>query len=161
MIRYSEQLGLLESQTLGDVFALYHSIFHDDGAERYFYGRIATNPFLYTVVAFDKKAVVGFKIGYFDGDDVFYSWLSAVKPSHRGQGIGAELMDKQYSWAQRQGVKTIRTKTRNQWKEMMVLNLKHDFNIVETYVPEDGELRIVMEREVEPLPVAVEVEAEA
>ncbi len=98
------------------------------------------------LLALHNGQVVGYKIGYQDRKSRFYSWLGGVHPEYRGQGIASELMRKQHDWCEKQGYKVIRTQTKNQWRSMLILNLRHGFDIVGTYTDEKGEPKIILER---------------
>jgi GNAT superfamily N-acetyltransferase len=77
---------------------------------------------------------------------VFYSWLGAVNSKYRRQGIAEELMRMQHDWCSQNGYKKIQTKTLNQWKSMLILNIKHGFDIVETFHDNKGVLKIILEK---------------
>ncbi|HEY8343405.1 MAG TPA: GNAT family N-acetyltransferase [Calditerricola sp.] len=44
---------------------------------------------------------------------------------YRRRGIATELMKRQHAWCRRHGYQTIRTHTKNKWREMLILNLRH------------------------------------
>lgn len=90
--------------------------------------------------------MVGYKIGYQDRKSRFYSWLGGVYPEYRGQGIASELMLKQHEWCKQHGYAVVRTQTKNKWRSMLILNLRHGFNIVGTYTDEKGEPKITLEK---------------
>ncbi len=100
---------------------------------------------LQTLVAVVNEQVVGCKLGYERQPGQFYSWLGAVHPEFRGQGIASELMRRQHDWCRRQNHQTIRTQTYNQWREMLVLNLRFGFDIIGTVQGKRG-LTIVLEK---------------
>jgi len=99
------------------------------------------------LVAMDGEQVVGYKIGYETSADQFYSWYGAVHPYYRGQGIASELMKRQHAYLKEAGYKTVSTKTRNKWREMLILNIKNGFDVIETFVDGDGIHRIVLEKQ--------------
>ena len=45
------------------------------------------------------------------------------------------------------GFKKVRTKTKNKFKSMLLLNIKTGFDIVDTYMGADDELRIILEKD--------------
>ena len=100
---------------------------------------------LQTQLAVVNEQVVGCKLGYERKPRQFYSWLGAVHPEFRGQGIASELMRRQHDWCRRQNHQTIRTQTYNQWREMLVLNLRFGFDIIGTVQGKRG-LTIVLEK---------------
>lgn len=107
---------------------------------------LSGRPQILILVAIDIERVVGYKIGYQDRKSRFYSWLGAVYPEYRGQGIGSELMSKQHEWCKNQGYKVVRTQTKNKWRSMLILNIRHDFNIIGTFTDDKGETKIILEK---------------
>lgn len=90
--------------------------------------------------------VVGCKLGYERQPGHYYSWLGGVLPEFRGQGLAAELLGRQHAWAREQGYHRIRTHTYNRWRAMLLLNLRHGFDIIGTVQGRHG-LTIVLEKE--------------
>jgi GNAT superfamily N-acetyltransferase len=90
--------------------------------------------------------LIGCKLGYERKPGHYYSWLGGVEPAFRGQGVAAELMRLQHAWCLQQGYRRIRTQTYNQWRAMLLLNLKAGFDIVGTMQGAHG-LVIVLEKE--------------
>lgn len=72
---------------------------------------------------------VGFKAGYELDRSKFYSWLGGVDPEFRRFGIATRLMEEQHAWAKNNGYKSIVTKTKNKFRNMLRLNLSHGFEI--------------------------------
>ncbi|GAB2591414.1 GNAT family N-acetyltransferase [Spirosoma areae] len=100
---------------------------------------------LQTLLATANGQVIGCKLGYERKSGHFYSWLGGVHPGARGQGIASELMRRQYDWCRQRGYHTIRTQTYNQWRDMLILNLRHGFDIIGTVQGKWG-LVIVLEK---------------
>ncbi|GAB3698008.1 hypothetical protein GCM10027592_22680 [Spirosoma flavus] len=96
-------------------------------------------------LAVSGERVVGCKLGYERQPGEFYSWLGCVHSDFRGQRIASELMKRQHEWCRQRGYQTIRTQTYNQWRSMLILNLKHGFDIVGTVQGKRG-LTIVLEK---------------
>jgi predicted GNAT superfamily acetyltransferase len=130
---------------LRGVMDLYENIFGTDKTEKVLH-RLRTMRPMYIACVQDSDALVGFKIGYAIDKNVFYSWLGGVDERYRGKGIAAQLMTQQHDWCKRQGFKKIRTKTMNKWRNMLILNIKAGFDIVETYRDEHNILKIVLEK---------------
>ena len=97
-------------------------------------------------LAFVGEELVGCKLGYERKPGHYYSWLGGVHPDYRGQGIAAELMRRQHAWCREQGYQRIRTQTYNRWRAMLLLNLRHGFDIIGTVQGRHG-LTIVLEKE--------------
>ncbi|WP_432357782.1 GNAT family N-acetyltransferase [Sporosarcina sp. UB5] len=98
------------------------------------------------VVAVEDNLVVGYKIGYSISADRYYSWYGGVHEEYRGRGIASKLMELQHRIVKEAGYETIETKTRNKWRNMLILNIKHGFDITETFADDEGIHRIVLEK---------------
>lgn len=101
-------------------------------------------PFL-CLLALINGQVVGYKIGYARKPTQFYSWLGCVSPDFRGRGIASELMTRQHNWCRQNGYLTIQTQTMNRWRTMLLLNLRHGFDIIGTQQGHRGVI-IVLEK---------------
>lgn len=100
---------------------------------------------LWVHLAFDSDAPVGFKLGYERKPGHFYSWLGGVLPNYRKAGIASALMQQQHDWCRANGYQTVRTQTYNQWRNMLILNLRHGFEVVGTIQGKHG-LMIILEK---------------
>lgn len=99
-------------------------------------------------VANDASKVVGFKIGYEFKNHTYYSWLGGVHSDYRGKGIASELMRRQHELVRTLGYKKVRTISRNKKREMLLLNIKFGFDVIETFMSEKGTHKIVLEKEI-------------
>ncbi|MDU0370397.1 GNAT family N-acetyltransferase [Hymenobacter endophyticus] len=97
-------------------------------------------------LAYENNQLVGCKLGYERKPGHYYSWLGGVHPDFRGRGIAAELMGQQHAWCAAQGYRRVRTQTYNRWRAMLLLNLRHGFDIIGTVQSSRG-LNIVLEKE--------------
>lgn len=57
-------------------------------------------------------------------------------------------MENQRRWLKENGYHKVRTKTKNKWRDMLILNLKNGFEIIGTYTDEKGEPKIILEKNV-------------
>lgn len=91
--------------------------------------------------------LVGFKVGYELDRSKFHSWLGGVDPDYRRFGVATLLMEEQHAWAKASGYRFIQTKTKNEFRNMLRLNLKHGFEIsgLETSAS-NGEMKIVLRK---------------
>lgn len=103
-----------------------------------------------TILARVAGEPAGFKAGYALDDRVFYSWLGGVLPEFRRTGIGQMLLDYQHRWCREQSFRIIRTHTLNQWKNMLLLNLRNGFDIAGTFTDERQTLKIILEKKLYP-----------
>lgn len=98
-------------------------------------------------IAHENNKVLGFKLGYELEIDEYYSWRGAVIVEERKRGIGSTLMLAQHKWCKDNGYARIQTRTRNQWRDMLMLDLKHGFNITGTILDEKQRLKIILEKD--------------
>jgi len=145
MIAYQEIEGKPNEQTLEKIEAFYKSVFEVFLAEE-FALRMNSSEKLLTLLAFSEGEIVGFKIGYQLEPNKFYSWIGGIRSDFRGQGVAAELMRRQHDWCARNGFQIVKTKTKNSFKPMLILNIKSGFDIVEVYRDGKGEIKIVLEK---------------
>ena len=98
-------------------------------------------------LAFDESdLLVGFKIGYEETKTRYYSWLGGVVSEHRNKGIAKHFIDEQHKWCKEQGYQTVRTKTKNCFRAMLILNLKMGFDVIGTYTDSWGEPKLILEK---------------
>lgn len=135
----------LESDWYQSMCLLHSTIFKSQSSDS-IEEELNARPKFLILVALDDDRVVGYKIGYQDRETRFYSWLGGVYPEYRGKGIASELMRRQHEWCKVQGYMVIRTLTKNKWRDMLILNLRHGFDIVGTYTDEKGEPKIILEK---------------
>lgn len=75
--------------------------------------------------------LAGFKVGYErERDGSFYSWMGGVLPQYRRKGIASLLANRQEQWALLKGYDSVRFKTRNQRKGMLIFGINRGFKIV-------------------------------
>jgi predicted GNAT superfamily acetyltransferase len=104
---------------------------------------LKTKVCLFTAFVEDKP--VGFKLGYAQDRDEFYSWLGGVHPDYQKVGIASEMALQQQAWCKAQGYKKIRTKTDSRHRAMLMLNLRKGFEVIGTQ--QSGErLKILLEK---------------
>jgi len=98
------------------------------------------------LTAHDGYSTLGFKIGYVR-DGLFYSWLGAVNPECRQQGVAKALADAQEEWARLKGYDRIWMKTRNRFSEMLIVAVRRGFKITSIEVRDElKENRIYLEK---------------
>lgn len=76
--------------------------------------------------------VIGFKIGYESAPREFYSWMGAVALTARNYGVASSLLFAQHDWCKTNGYAKIVTKTKNEWRTMLIMNLRNGFDIIGT-----------------------------
>jgi predicted GNAT superfamily acetyltransferase len=128
---------------LNGILELHKNIFGDSDD---LVSKMKSKPQLLVLTAMDGEKVIGYKMGYAIDEDTFYSWLGGVAPNYRKSGIASMLMEKQHGYLKEKGYKVVRTKTMNKWRSMLILNIKHGFDVIETYTDEKGLHKIVLEK---------------
>ncbi|GAB2792111.1 GNAT family N-acetyltransferase [Rhabdobacter roseus] len=129
MIHYELHTGQVPTDRLDALFDLHFQLFSGDRRED-LEAEMAAMPQLLVLLALDKELLVGYKLGHPRKPGHFYSWLGGVHPNYRQRGIASTLMQRQHAWCREQGYHTIRTQTMNRWRAMLILNLRHGFDIV-------------------------------
>ncbi|MCM3711233.1 GNAT family N-acetyltransferase [Sporosarcina luteola] len=135
--------GIPDEKTLDGIVQLHNKIFiNADELVK----KAPLQPNILFVVAMIADQVVGYKIGYSLSKDRYYSWYGGVHEEFRGKGIASMLMEHQHRLVKDKDYKIIETKTRNRWRDMLILNIKHGFDITETFTDDEGIHRIVLEK---------------
>ncbi|MFN3513489.1 MAG: GNAT family N-acetyltransferase [Phenylobacterium sp.] len=126
------------------LLALARAVFADFD-DAYLLGRLplAIDPMLW--LAREGEAWVGFKLGYRRGPDLLYSWLGGVHPRMRGRGVASELMVRQHDQAAKLGYRWVETRTRAANNAMIVLNLRHGFQVA-GFESDPGGAPVVIQR---------------
>lgn len=142
-IEYIQLQGIPKGHILDGILQLHNEIFGstDDIVEK-----LKIKPPLLFQLALVGTEVVGYKIGYELDQKKFYSWLGGVKEEFRNNGVGSMLMEKQHQFLKAAGYKIVQTKTMNKWRSMLILNIKSGFDVIETYIDENGLHKIVLEK---------------
>lgn len=83
--------------------------------------------------AHDGK-IIGFKAGYEREPGSFLSWLGGVSTPFRRLGIASRLTEIQHRDLALEGLLHVETRTRADNSRMIILNLKHGFEIIGTEV---------------------------
>ena len=96
----------------------------------YFLGRLHSIQRPRLILARREAKTVGFKLGYGLSSSVFFSWLGGVEPNSRRSGIASRLMNAQHRAASAEGYAHIETRARATNSAMIILNLKHGFQII-------------------------------
>ena len=102
---------------------------------------------LLAFVSMEGNIVTGFKFGYEVEEGIFYSWLGGVHPAYQKRGIASKLMKAQHDECKKRGYKKVRTYSNNARKAMIITNIKHGFDITETFIDAKGRHKIVLEKQ--------------
>ncbi|CAM4084116.1 GNAT family N-acetyltransferase [Vibrio neonatus] len=83
------------------------------------------------LIAEECGVLLGFKIGYAQDDDTFYSWLGGVNAEARGKGVAQLLLNEQQRWVKEAGYCWLTVKSQNQFAAMLRLLLRNGYWIEE------------------------------
>lgn len=142
-MEYKNVFSIDDKELFDSLMYLHESIFKDSST---LVRKMENKPKLLITLAIDESKVVGYKMGYELDSDVFYSWLGGVDTKYRNKGIGSKLMEIQHQYLIESGYKAVRTKTMNKWREMLILNIKNGFDVIDTSANEAGEIKIILEK---------------
>ena len=81
------------------------------------------------LVAYIENEPVAYKLGYELDSNTFYSWLGAVAPKCRGQGIAQALLNAQEAWAKAHSYRAIKVKSMNRFPAMLSMLIKNGYAI--------------------------------
>ena len=137
--------GIPEDHQLTTLLSLYQQIF-EDAEPDFFINRIKSEKQLVSIIAYYDQLAIAFKIGYRYDESTFYSWVGGVLEPYRNKGVATKLAMLQEKWVKNNGFSKIRTKSMNQYKPMMILNLKNGFDIQKVYTNDRGQTKIVFEK---------------
>ena len=137
----------IPAKVLTDLVSLARAVFNEPASRAAVQRELQTKSRLIAIVAYKDRKPCGYKIGYEQSAERFYSWIGGVHPDHRSKGLARDLMKRQHDEARAAGYKIVVTHTRNKFKEMLLLNIRTGFSIVGVkHGLGERELAIVMEK---------------
>jgi GNAT superfamily N-acetyltransferase len=151
-IEYTCFEGAVPEAQLAGIVSLHNETFGSGIMPAEFRDRLERKRSLLCLVALCEKKPVGYKVGYERNTEEYFSWLGGVRDGFRRQGIATELMKRQHTRARELGYKRVLTESDNQWRDMIVLNLRAGFEIVGTCTDQEGRLKIIMGKNLLPPP---------
>jgi len=140
---------LFDSPTDGVIAELYEiqaRIFESPFALDKIKQRVSGKDAFLSIHSYADGRIVGFKTGFSLGSGLFYSWIGGVDPEHRNLGLAKRMMLLQHQKLKALGFVRVQTKTQNRFREMIILNLKSGFEIVDTFVEEGKGFQILLEK---------------
>ena len=108
---------------------LYNEIFQPAVDVQFFEVRLRNRNALVLVAELDGRPA-GFLCGYELRPSTFYSWLCGVLPDARRLSVATQLLDAECAWAAGQKYEMIRLECYNRHRPMLLLAIKHGFDIV-------------------------------
>lgn len=120
----------IDEGTLADVAALEKTIPEFETAidEAAMGSRIGDRRHLALIARVDGEPA-GFKLGYEENAERFYSWVGAVAPAYRGRGIAQQLLAAQESWCRTNGYREVVVKSYNRFRNMVLLLIRSGYDV--------------------------------
>lgn len=112
-----------------EIESLEKQVFKKTYRPGHFRAEAPTKPRLLALLGYEDNHLVAYKVGYALKTDTFYSWVGGVHPDHRRKGWALEMMNHQHHLLKDLGYKAVRTKTRSNYRGMLILNLHLGFEI--------------------------------
>ncbi|MBR9728643.1 GNAT family N-acetyltransferase [Shewanella intestini] len=81
------------------------------------------------LIAYVEGEMAGFKLGYAQSEQTFYSWLGGVHPDFRKLGLAKSMLAFQENWAMQQNYHTMTVKTHNHFNAMLNLLVNQKYHI--------------------------------
>lgn len=116
-----EELSAVNQQIVEFVTPYPLEVLQDRLAGRFWIGLVAED---------DDGALLGFKLGYEEVPQQFYSWLGGVIPAARGKGAARALLLEQESRLRAKRYHEVRVKSRNRYRAMLLLLLSEGYEII-------------------------------
>ena len=131
---------------ISEIHEIQARIFEHPFAREKIRERVSGKEAFLSIHAYSDRGIVGFKTGFSIGGGLFYSWIGGVDPEYRRLGLGKRMMLLQHQELKALGFVKVQTKTQNRFRDMIILNLKSGFEIVDTFVEEGKGFQILLEK---------------
>ncbi|MBU2705821.1 GNAT family N-acetyltransferase [Zooshikella marina] len=107
----------------------------------YYLNRIASRQYKLLVAEVSGK-LAGYKLGYWEDIQNFYSWLGGVLPEYRRFGVAQQLLGTQEAYVREVGGHRICVKSMNKYPGMLILLIKNGYYITNVVPSSSGENKI-------------------
>ena len=148
-IEYRVYEGMPDDAVLGWIVTMSVELFSFGGDVTELKSSLLGKEQIHTVVALDTGQPVGFKIGYKQRPHYFESWMGGVMPDARRRGIADELQHRQHAWCVEQGFRIVTTITSGDNAPMLILNLRHGYTVVGTFLDRGKHLKVILQKRLE------------
>ncbi len=145
-------LRLATEADLTTIYGLEQVLFPDDAWPLEKLDDDLRSPYAHFLVSVDEDRIVGYATAqYLTGNDVADIQNIAVVESHRGRGVGAELLDALVAWTVEKGASAVMLEVRDDNTAARSLYASRGFEVIATrpkYYQPAGVDALVMRREV-------------
>ena len=132
-----------------DYVALSEAAFGHSVSEKWIHAvkwRLDTMPDLTVFLARLDQKLIGYKVGYTTAYNRYYSWMGAVHPDFRRQGIARKLMEMQHKWLDTSRFELIETQVAKTNIAMITLNTEAGMKTTGMTVSKHGEPYLSMQK---------------
>ena len=132
-----------------DYVALSEAAFGHSVSEKWTHSvkwRLDIMPDLTVLLAKSDNHLIGYKAGYATAYNRYYSWMGAVHPDFRRQGIARKLMEMQHEWIDRSRFKLLETQVAKSNIAMIKLNGEAGLKASGVKVSKTGAPYLIMEK---------------
>lgn len=137
-----------DTQLISDLVALSEAVFDQKAPEKWinsFEWRLNHMPDVTVCTVEEDGILAGFKIGYAEAFDRYYSWLGGVHPRFRERGLAEKLMREQHDWLESSRFYRVETKVAQDNIAMIALNTKFGMQ-TSGMISKNGKPYLLMER---------------
>lgn len=135
-IEYSNHFAPQSSALIEEVAALSAQIFSPPAID--YSWRLMRMPDVSVFCAHHEGRLVGFKAGYAIAERKYYSWLGAIHPEFRNQGVASRLTRLQHSWLLSRGYSIVETSSQEDNPIMARVNSGSGFSVIGTKLEPHG-----------------------
>jgi GNAT superfamily N-acetyltransferase len=128
-----KQFSALSESILNDLVGLETQIFEKPLVGDDFLTELDGKKNLLILVAVQASLPCAYKIGFEFSSNTFFSWSGGVLPAYQKRGLGRMLMAQQHQVAKGMGYSSVRTHTKNKYREMLILNIRFGFDVTGIY----------------------------
>lgn len=124
------EIIIADESLLPDVLQLYNEVLRPRIDMAFLRRRFRGRYNVLVLMALVDKRPAGFKIGFELKPGMFYSWVAAVLPEYRRQGLARQLFEAQLAWCREHGYDFIRMEASHNNRVALHYCLEMGFNIV-------------------------------
>ena len=153
MTHFNYQLftGYPDEKIFQDVALISNEVFPETSVERalqFNRNKLKGKKNILIIIGHEGDRPVGYKQGFESRPGYFDSDTGGVIESARRRGIAHQMMVYQHEWCLDQGFKFIDTSTGTDNQAMLILNLKHGFVVVGTYLDRGKNHRVLLQKQI-------------
>jgi len=130
-----EEYSKLSEEVIETLVELETQVFDEPLTREIIEKKLGSKSKISILIGYIENKLCAYKVGFqCDLDpNYLYSWIGGVVPAYRRLGIARALMERQHELAKAEGFKCIRTRTKNKYRSMLILNLRAGFDVVDVY----------------------------